>query len=228
MFLAVRHARSSDRFYGGLWNSQFSAALYRLGHNVTESGVDLLSNSEFMETGDGFSPEQKVLRGNVTQQIVDEVRTAHRNCPVTLFLCYYYNSHFEPSGFDDLHRLGITTVNFYCNSVHQFNLVDQIASRVQFSWHAEKHAREKYRNIGANPVWVQMGADPNICRPIAHVPRSNKACFVGQRYADRDRSGLRFVPAPIHRRYGRRQQRNGTTANGDRPVRRAYARWLRI
>jgi glycosyltransferase involved in cell wall biosynthesis len=32
-----------------------------------------------------------------------------------------------------------------------------------------------------------MGADPDVYRPLAHISREARACFVGQRYADRDR-----------------------------------------
>ncbi len=37
----------------------------------------------------------------------DEVAIAHRKRPLGLFLSYFYNSHFDPSGFGDLRRLGI-------------------------------------------------------------------------------------------------------------------------
>ena len=40
----------------------------------------------------------------------------HQRRPVDLFLSYFYNSHFDPAGFDELHQLGIPSVNFYCNS----------------------------------------------------------------------------------------------------------------
>jgi hypothetical protein len=34
---------------------------------------------------------------------------------------------------------------------------------------------------------VQLGADPNVYHPVHGLERQPKACFVGQRYADRDR-----------------------------------------
>ncbi len=42
-------------------------------------------------------------------------------------------------------------------------------------------------NAGARPIWVQMAADPRVYRPVSGVSRLDKACLVGQRYADRDR-----------------------------------------
>ncbi|HXQ36899.1 MAG TPA: glycosyltransferase, partial [Anaerolineales bacterium] len=120
-------------------------------------------------------------------RVIDEVLKAHRRKPLSLFLSYFYNAHFDPSGFAEIRKLGIPTVNFYCNSIYQFDLVAAIAPCVDFSWHAEKHARDSYLKVGSTPIWVQMGADPSVYHPVAGATRESKACFVGMRYADRDR-----------------------------------------
>ena len=140
-----------------------------------------------MGIGRGFSASQLAIRGEITSRIVDEIKTTHRQRPLDLVLTYFYNSHFDPAGFEEIHGLGVTTVNFYCNSIHQFDLVSEIAPRARFAWHAEKHARELYLKVGANPIWVQMAADPQTYHPVEGCAREKKACFVGMRYADRDR-----------------------------------------
>jgi hypothetical protein len=144
-------------------------------------------------------PDQLRIRASISERIIEEVRRAHQERPLDLFLSYFYNAHFDPASFDEIHRLGIPTVNFYCNSIFQFDLVADIAAKVRFSWHAEKHARESYLRVGANPIWVQMGADPELYRPIEIGTRKPEACFVGQRYADRDRwiSALIRASVPI-------------------------------
>jgi hypothetical protein len=200
IFTAVRHSRDPGFFYGGLWSGNFYPALRQLGHEVVESEVDLRPASEFMQVADRFTREQLEVRARITQEILDEVRAAHRQRAVGLFLSYFYNAHFDPAAFDELHGLGIPTVNFYCNSMYQFELVAAIAARVRFAWHAEKPARPLYQKVGANPVWVQMGADPEVYRPLPGVARQARACFVGQRYADRDRllGGLVARDVPVH------------------------------
>jgi hypothetical protein len=197
IFIAVRHSNNPKQFYGGLWSGNFYPALRRLGHEIIESQVDLLPASRFMERADRFTAEQLATRGDITQRILDEVKTAHAARPVDLFLSYFYNAHFDPAALGDFHGLGIPTVNFYCNSIYQFELVAAVAAKVQFAWHAEKHARDNYLKVGANPVWVQMGADPDVYRPEAGVNREPKACFVGQRYADRDRWMAELILAGI-------------------------------
>jgi spore maturation protein CgeB len=197
IFCAVRHSNDPKRFYGSLWSGNFYPALREMGHELVESQVDLAPTSEFMATAKGFTPERLNIRATTTQQILDEVRKAHAVKPIDLFLSYFYTAHFEPAAFALMHGWGITTINYYCNSMYQFDLVADIAARVNYSWHAEKHARPLYQAAGANPVWVQMAADPNVYRPVEGTTRLPSASFVGLRYADRDRWMAALVRANV-------------------------------
>jgi spore maturation protein CgeB len=197
VFAAVRHSSDPSHYHGGLWSTNFYPALRKLGHEIVESKVDLLPTSRFMDIPSGFTPEESEARVRATQQILDEVRTVHRPTPISLFLSYFYNAHFDPDGFDELRRLGIPSVNFFCNSIYQFGLVGAVAAKVDFAWHTEKHARPSYLAAGANPIWVQMGADPEVYAPRPSPVRVNKACFVGQRYADRDRWVAAIIKADL-------------------------------
>src|SRR5215467_2186565 len=183
IFTAVRHSNDPKFFYGGLWGSNFYPALRELGCQIVESQIDLLPTSRFMAIASNFTREELATRAQTTDRILDEVRAAKRQGPVHLFLSYFYNAHFDPDGFDQLSQLGIPSVNFYCNSIHQFELVAAIAAGVDFSWYPEREARQSYLSVGAHPVRVQMGADPQLCFPIGGIGRQPKACFVGQRYA---------------------------------------------
>jgi spore maturation protein CgeB len=197
IFTAVRHSSDPRFYYGGLWSGNFYPALRELGHEVVESQVDLLPTSRFMDVKGGFTSEEKQVRAHTTESIVREVALAHKAKPLDLFLSYFYNAHFDPDGFDELRRLGIPSVNFYCNSIYQFDFVAEIAAKADFSWHAERDAGPLYLHIKANPVWVQMAADPNVYRPVPSAAREVAACFVGQRYADRDRWMAALVEAAV-------------------------------
>ena len=199
IFCAVRHSNDPRYYYGGLWSGNFYPALRQLSHEILESKTDLLPTSKFMHIGSGFTPQELEMRARITQQILDEVRAAHRKQPLDLFLSYFYNSHFDPTGFDELRRLGIPSINFYCNSIYQFANVASLAAKADYSWYPERDARELYLRVGARPVRVQMGADPDVYRPVPNVRRKVAACFVGQRYADRDRwmAGLLRANTPV-------------------------------
>jgi len=186
VFTAVRHSAAPHEFYGGLWSANFYPALRELGHEIVESQTDLSPTSRFMEIAGDFTVEERAVRAETTNRILEEVRQALRRGPVHLFLSYFYNAHFDPAGFDELRRLGVPSVNFYCNSLYQFPLVAAVAAKADVSWHAERDATPLYAAAGARPVWVQMGADPLVYHPVEKAFRQRNACFVGQRYADRD------------------------------------------
>jgi len=197
IFCAIRHSQDSKQYYGGLWSTNFYPALRELGHEIVESQTDLLHTSRFMDVSGDFTRQELEFRARTTEQILAEVRAAHACRPLDLFLSYFYNAHFDPAGFDELRRLGIPSVNFYCNSMYQFDLVKAVAAKADFAWHPEKNARQLYLDAGANPVWVQMAADPNVYRPMPGIPRLPSACFVGQRYCDRDRWVASLIRADI-------------------------------
>jgi spore maturation protein CgeB len=180
-----------------LWSGNFYPALKKLGHEIVESQADLLPTSRFMHVASGFTPEELAMRARTTEQIIAEVRAAQRAGPVHAFLSYFYNAHFDPRGFEELRHLGIPSINFYCNSTYQFGHVAAVAAKVDFSWHAERDARGLYLGAGGNPVWVQMGADPAVYHPVNDMERKAKACFIGQRYADRDRWAAALITAGV-------------------------------
>lgn len=188
VFCAVRHSNDPNFFYGGLWSGNFYPALRRLNHEVIESQIDLLPASRFMQLASPRSSERaRRVRTSISERVVDEVRRAHHRKPIDLFLSYFYNSHCGHDAIREIKSLGIPTVNFYCNSMYQFDLVAEISPAFDFSWHAEKGARHFYESVGANPIWVQMGADPDLYHPVTGGIPKPRACFVGQRYCDRDR-----------------------------------------
>jgi spore maturation protein CgeB len=197
IFSAVRHSNDPRYYYGGLWSGNFYPALRALGHEIVESQVDLLSTSQFMDVPSDFTPEEREVRAVTTQRILDEVRAAHRKAPIDLFLSYFYNSHFDPAGFDDLRRLGIPSINFFGNACYQFDLVAELAPRADFAWHAERDVRSFYLAVGANPVWVQFATDPDVFSPRPDAARIDKAFFVGQKYVDRDRWMAALVSAGL-------------------------------
>jgi glycosyltransferase involved in cell wall biosynthesis len=219
IFVAVRHSLDPTFYYGGLWSGNFYPALRQLGHEIVESEIDLQAASRFMDIAGGFTPQELEVRSQITERIIGELKQAHSEKPVDFFLSYFYNSHFDPDGFREIERLGIPSVNFYCNSIYQFALVSEIASAVDFSWHAEKEARDLYLGVNANPIWVQMGADPEVYRPVETPFRTPAACFVGQRYSDRDRWMAELVRAEVPVViYGSGWGSNGTAKQNGTPA----------
>jgi hypothetical protein len=163
IFIAVRHANDPRHYRGSLWSRNFYPALHALGHESVESQTDLLPASRFMDIADGFTPQEIQIRARMTELILDELRRALRWGPVHLFLSYFYNSHFDPGGFEEVRRLGVPSVNFYCNSMYQFALVAKIAAAADVSWHAERDAR----GLPGGRRQSRLGADGRRCGSLS-------------------------------------------------------------
>jgi spore maturation protein CgeB len=80
--------------------------------------------------------------------------------------------------------MGIPTVNWYCNASYQFELVEEIAPAYDFCLVPEQFRLDDYRRVGANPIYCQEAANPNVYRPH-DVPLDYDVTFVGQRYGTR-------------------------------------------
>lgn len=118
------------------------------------------------------------------ERLLNAFRQALERGPVDLFFGYFYSSVVYPETIDRIRASGVPTVNFSCNNVHQFELVEQIAPRFDLCVVPERAAVEKYRQVGARPVRIQLAANPRVYRPFPE-PRRYDVTFVGQRYADR-------------------------------------------
>jgi spore maturation protein CgeB len=101
-----------------------------------------------------------------------------------MFFSYFYSAHCRPEVIEEIKRLGIPTVNFYCNASYQFHLVRDIAPAYDWCLVTERFRLEDYRSAGANPYYFQEAANPDFYRPYAEPYRYDVA-FVGQMYGDR-------------------------------------------
>ncbi len=118
------------------------------------------------------------------QALLDSFRAALTRGPIDLFYGYLYSSVVYPETIDEIRRSGVPTVNFSCNNVHQFDLVEAIAPHFDLCVVPEKQAVESFRKVGARPVRIQLAANPEIYRSYPLL-RDVDVAFVGQRYADR-------------------------------------------
>jgi len=186
IFYAVMHSPNlSDLPNSDIWHKNLCLPLIELGHEVIEFTYDMRSllihadpanpgNEEFIKR---HRPELEV-------ELLRQVRKAHSQKAINVFFSYFYNSCVTPATIQEIRRWGIMTVNFYCNNVHQFHLVSEIAPAYDYCMVPEKVTLQKYRAVGANPIHIQMAANPLIYRPYP-LPRDFDVTFVGQRYADR-------------------------------------------
>lgn len=171
IFYAVHHHNWEDfNMYPSLVEMGHEVIRYDWGYSFLETKLPSYTDE---------------VRHRVSEKMLEAVRKHHKRRPIDLFFSYLVSRIIVPDIIDEIRNLGIPTVNFHCNNVHQFHLVEQIAPKFDFCMFPEKQALEKYLRVGARPLYVPMGANPHWCRPF-RVPRIYDVTFVGQRYGGRD------------------------------------------
>jgi spore maturation protein CgeB len=178
VFQAI-HASTNPSVPGSFtWYRNLYEPLLDLGHEVVLFSTE--EGKRAMQRGDATA------RAAFSQKLVDAFRQEYKRKPFDLFFAYLMDGMVEPGAIDQISKSGVPTCNFSCNNAHQFYLVDELSPHFEYNLHSEKSAREKFLEIGANPLWWPMASNPNYFKPT-DVPRTTEASFVGANYALRAR-----------------------------------------
>jgi spore maturation protein CgeB len=179
IFLALANSPNPS-FASNLWKWNLHDPLVDLGHDVVlwDGGIQPLFDV------DPRSPECGPLRARFGEAFLAAVDEAHRAGRLDLVLTYVSDSHLEPAAIRQVRERTAPIVNFFCNNVHQFHLVERTARCFDRCLVPEADAIAKYRHAGATPVFWPMAANPKHYRPL-ETPMRYDATFAGQRYADR-------------------------------------------
>jgi len=172
-------------FRSDIWRNNLYLPLVDLGHEVVEFAYDL---QETFQHVDIFNPRQvsfiKENRPRVTEELLRQIRVAHRERPVDLFFSYFYDACVLPEAIEEIRSMGITAVNWYCNGSYQLHLVRKISPKYDWCLVPEKSRIKDYVSMGARPIYCQEAANPHIYRPYP-LPLDYDVTFVGQAYGDR-------------------------------------------
>jgi spore maturation protein CgeB len=175
---AIPHSRT--------WSRNILAALVDLGHEVVLFDYDL---DEAVKHVDPQIPKAKSYietnRPKMSEELLRQVRQAQHEKPIDLFFSYFYSASVYPEAIKEISRIGIPTVNWYCNASYQFHLVSELAPAYDVCLVPERFRLEDYQNIGANPIYCQEAANPNVYVTNPRLRRDFDLTFVGQRYGDR-------------------------------------------
>jgi spore maturation protein CgeB len=174
-----------------LWRRNLHDPLVELGHETVlwDGGIQPLYDL------DPAAPETTPVRARFSDAFVAAVETAHREKPLDLILTYVSDSHLTPEAVDRA-RERAPIANFFCNNVHQFHLVERTSPHFSVCLVPEAEAIGRYREVGANPVFFPMAANPAVYRPM-DVPAIYDASFAGQRYGDRTLAVLALNEAGV-------------------------------
>ena len=197
-------AADSPNYWGlphsKLWHANLYLPLVDLGHDLVRFDYDYGLHNDHLDprrpTHKAFIDRHRPLLG---EQLLRQVKAAHRRRPLDLFFSYFYSAYVEPAVIREISRMGVPTVNWYCNASYQFELVSEIAPAYDFCLVPEKFRLADYRAAGANPVYCQEAANPNVYRPHDVSPEFD-VTFVGQRYGNRPEYLKRLIERGVDAR----------------------------
>ena len=172
-------------FESNLWRTNLYLALVDLGHDVVEFDYDLCETFRFLDPA--IPQHVEFIRHNrpkVTEELLRQVRAAHATKPLDLFFSYFFDACIFPEAIDEIRAMGIKTVNWYCNGSYQLNLVSEISPHYDWCLVPEKFRLDDYLAMGANPIYCQEAANPNVYKPY-ELPVEYDVTFVGQAYGER-------------------------------------------
>jgi len=166
-----------------IWIDNLQRGLQELGVQVILPSFDTHRHMEAcLGNINGVDPQE--ARALYSSLLLDDVKIAHSNQGLDLYIGYLWSIHILPEAIRQIGKLGIPTVLFFCNAAHQFHHVEEIAPFFDYCMVPEEQALKKYRSVGANPLHIQMAADPDFYRPVVGTQQYDVS-FVGQKYLNR-------------------------------------------
>lgn len=215
-YASASSANNLDLPQSKIWDFNLKAGLKKVSKKISEPAFDVSKQyTEALNAMQNGDLDYDSVRRKYSEKLLHDIKRKHSKQKVQLFFSYYSSRHILPELVEEIKSLGILTVNYYCNNVHQFHLVKEIAPYFDFNLFPEKNAISKYKAVGANPVHMQFAANPEFYRPF-DLSKTYDVSFVGQMYFNRDvyfrylhKKGLDFyVFGPGWDKYKRREEGN--------------------
>ena len=169
-----------------LWHQNLYPPLVELGHDVIQFRYDFTRHIDHANTRN--PADMAYIAANrpiLERHLLDEISAAHTQAPIDLFFSYFYDACVTPETIRTIKQMGIRTVNFYCNAVHQFYLIEKLAPEYDACMVPEQEALAHYAAVSANAIHVQMAANPAVYKPYP-LPHRYPVSFVGQKYLNRE------------------------------------------
>ena len=179
IFLAIPRS-PNPTFASDLWKANLHDPLAAMGHDTILWDGGTLPLFDLPPDAPETIPE----RARFSEAFLAAVEAANREDRLDFVLTYVSASHLEPGAVDHVRETVAPVVNFFCNNVHQFHLIERLARHFTLNLVPEAEAIASYRGIGAETHFFPMAANPDLYRSTEVAPRY-EASFAGQRYADR-------------------------------------------
>jgi hypothetical protein len=143
----------------GYWRTYFVRGLEEAGHQVLE--VPDVDWAEGLAGADDAA--LAAWRARTWERVLAFARHEQQHEPIHLFLGYLYPRQVETGAIDELQRMGVPCINFFCDNIREFSSIPSEYYPFALHWVPELNAMPMYRAAGLAcihapmPCWVPVG-----------------------------------------------------------------------
>lgn len=159
---------------------------YYIKNGIEEAGYEWEEHSD-IDWAKGLVPQSKVDLANWKEEVWSKTVRRLKEQPVDLFLSYLYPEQIDTSAIQEIKKMGVPCVNFYCDNVRQFGVLPDQFGVFDLNWVPEYKAVKMYQEAGYSHINVPM---PMWISPELRIPRSEhnqQVTFIGSKDVQRSR-----------------------------------------
>jgi hypothetical protein len=152
----------SDLVSHHFWRENCKTSLEAMGHRVFEpEGLDFLEPLLHVLDNDWIERQRSLT----SEQLCLQLKRLHQIHGIDLFFSYFWSIHVCPGAIREIERLGIPTVNYFCDNMREFESVSELVNHYTLNWVPEKKACDLYTERRAPFIYLPMSADPRFYEP---------------------------------------------------------------
>ncbi|MDZ4839026.1 MAG: glycosyltransferase [Bacteroidota bacterium] len=134
---------------------------------------------------------------NIKAEIVNQVIAENKLKKIDIFFSYFDDTIADEDIIKEIKSQGIFTINWYCNASYQFERIKNICKYFDLCLVPEFDQLQNYIAMGANVLYCQEAANPNIYKPNVGL-KTIDVSFCGSRYGNRKPFMMRLAKKDIY------------------------------
>lgn len=108
----------------------------------------------------------KQHQSQLTERILNDVKTKQKKYGIDLFFCYLYPFQFKPDLFTELDKLGIPSLYFFCDNLTEKDVAAKYAPYATLNWVPEIDAVKQFQVSKSKYIYLPMAANPSENYPV--------------------------------------------------------------
>jgi len=125
-------------------------------------------------------------RDRTWNRTISYLKEQHQVKPIDLFLSYLFPKQVEPIAVQEIQRLGIPCINFFCDNVREFTRIPKEFYCFDLHWVPEFKAIKMYQQARLNYVYAPMPVWIPPYQRTCHHPENYGVSFIGSRDIQRE------------------------------------------